>query len=225
MLTPQFVIPLAQYYPAARLANPHFTAYGLGWFMQDYRGRKLAMHTGSIDGMTALVAMVPEERLGLVVLINLDHAELRHALMYRIVDAYLGGPARDWSAELRPLYRAMEDRADAARRERESRRVADTHPSLPLEAYAGSYADPDSLAGRLTVRVEDGKLVASTAGGTMTGVMEHWHYDVFRARWAEASMGTSFLTFTIDPEGRAAWVRIDGQELAREPDPAPAATP
>jgi CubicO group peptidase (beta-lactamase class C family) len=96
MLSPQFVIPQAQYYPAAQLAKPNFTAYGLGWFMQDYRGRKLAMHTGSIDGMTALVAMVPEERLGLVVLINLDHAELRHALMYRIIDAYLGGPERDW---------------------------------------------------------------------------------------------------------------------------------
>jgi CubicO group peptidase (beta-lactamase class C family) len=223
MLTPQFVIPQAQYYPAARLANPHFTAYGLGWFMQDYRGRKLAMHTGSIDGMTALVALVPEERLGLVVLINLDHAELRHALMYRVVDAYLGGPARDWSAELRPLYQGMNDRFEAARREREARRVQGTRPSLPLEAYAGTYADPDSLYGRVTVRVDDGRLVASTAGGTMTGEMEHWHYDVFRARWAEAAMGTSFLTFTIDPEGRVAWVRIDGQALAREPDAAPAA--
>ncbi|HEX5870424.1 MAG TPA: serine hydrolase domain-containing protein, partial [Longimicrobium sp.] len=107
MLSPQFIIPPALYYPAARLADPNFTAYGLGWFMQDYRGRKLTMHTGSIDGMTALVAMVPEEKLGLVVLINLDHAELRHALMYRIIDAYLGGPARDWSAELRPLYQGM----------------------------------------------------------------------------------------------------------------------
>lgn len=224
MLTPQFVIPQAQYYPAARLANPNFTAYGLGWFMQDYRGRKLAMHTGSIDGMTALVAMVPEEQLGLVVFINLDHAELRHALMYRIIDAYLGGPARDWSAELRPLYQGMADRAEAARRERESRRVPRTRPSLPLGAYAGTYADPDSLAGRVTVRLENGRLVASAAGGTMTGEMEHWHYDVFRARWAEASIGTSFLTFTIDPEGRAAWVRVDGRQLAREREAAPAAT-
>jgi hypothetical protein len=162
--------------------------------------------------------MVPEERLGLVVLINLDHAELRHALMYRIVDAYLGGPPRDWSAELRPLYRGMEERAEAGQRERESRRVRGTRPSLSLSAYAGTYADPDSLYGSVTVRVEGGRLVATAANGTMTGAMEHWHYDVFRARWAEASMGTSFLTFTIDPEGRAAWVRIDGQNLAREPD-------
>ncbi|HEX6369934.1 MAG TPA: serine hydrolase [Longimicrobium sp.] len=224
MLTPQFVIPLAQYYPAARLARPNFTAYGLGWFMQDYRGRKLAMHTGSIDGMTALVAMVPEEKLGLVVFINLDHAELRHALMYRIIDAYLGGPTRDWSAELRPLYQGVEERSEAARRERESRRVQGTRPSLPLSAYAGAYADPDSLYGRVTVRLEDGRLVAGAAGGAMTGVMEHWHYDVFRARWDEASMGTSFMTFTIDPEGRVGWVRVDGRQLAREREAPPAAT-
>lgn len=223
MLTPQFMIPQAQYYPAARLADPNFTAYGLGWFMQDYRGRKLALHTGSIDGMTALVAMVPEEKLGLVVFINLDHAELRHALMYRIIDAYLGGPARDWSAELRLLYGGMDERSEAARRERESRRVRGTRPSLPLSAYTGTYADPDSLFGRVTVRLENGRLVASTAGGTITGAMEHWHYDVFRARWDQASLGTSFLTFTIDPEGRAGWLRVDGRQLARERE-APAAT-
>jgi CubicO group peptidase (beta-lactamase class C family) len=223
MLTPQFIIPREQYYPAARLANPHFTAYGLGWFMQDYRGRQLAMHTGSIDGMTALVALVPEERLGLVVLINLDHAELRHALMYRIIDAYLGGPPRDWSAELRPLYRGMQERGEAARRERESKRVEGTRPSLALEAYAGTYADPDSLAGRVTVEARDGRLVASLAGGALTGEMEHWHYDVFRVRWADVSLGTSYLVFTIDLEGRAGWVRMDGQQFARVREPAPAA--
>lgn len=224
MLSPQFVIPQAQYYPAARLASPNFTAYGLGWFMQDYRGRKLAMHTGSIDGMTALVALVPEERLGLVVFINLDHAELRHALMYRIIDAYLGGPARDWSAELRPLYRGMDERWEAARRERESRRVRGTRPSLPLSAYAGTYADPDSLATNVELRVQNGRLVASLAGGAITGEMEHWHHDVFRVRWSQLSLGTSFVTFTIDPEGRAAWVRVDDGQFSRVPDAAPAAT-
>ena len=223
MLTPQFIIPRDQYYPAARLANPHFTAYGLGWFMQDYRGRQLAMHTGSIDGMTALVALVPEERLGLVVLINLDHAELRHALMYRIIDAYLGGPARDWSAELRPLYRGMEERAEAARREREARRVSGTRPSMALEAYAGTYADPDSLAVPVTVRVQDGRLIVAAAGGAMTGELEHWHYDVFRVRWADVSLGTSFVSFTIDPEGRVGWARADGRSLSRVRE-APAAT-
>ena len=92
MLTPQFLIPQSQFYPVARLSRPNFTAYGLGWFMQDYRGRKVAMHTGSIDGMSALLAMVPEERLGMVVYLNLDHAELRHALMYRVHRCVPGRP-------------------------------------------------------------------------------------------------------------------------------------
>ena len=43
--------------------------------------------------------------------------------------------------------------------------------------------------------------------------------------WADASLGTSFMTFTIDPEGRVGWVRIDGRHLAREPTATPAATP
>jgi CubicO group peptidase (beta-lactamase class C family) len=216
MLTPQFLIPAAQFYPAARLAQPNFTAYGLGWFMQDHRGRKLAMHTGSIDGMSALVALVPEERLGLVVFINLDHAELRHALMYRIVDAYLGAPPRDWSAELRPLYAGVEARADSAQRARLSRRVTGTRPSLPLESYAGDYVDPDSLAGRVSVRRDGGGRLIATRSGGIEGALEHWHYDVFRVRWAQPALGSSFFTFTIDPEGRVGWVRVDGRLLVRE---------
>ena len=36
----------------------------MGWFLRDYRGRKLVEHGGAIDGMRALVAMMPEEKLG-----------------------------------------------------------------------------------------------------------------------------------------------------------------
>ena len=208
MLTPQFLVPAADFYPAARLANPHFTAYGLGWFLQDYRGRTLAMHTGSIDGMSAIVALVPEERLGFVIFANLDHAEVRHALMYRIVDAFLGGPQRDWSRDLRPVYPPVLDRIRAARQQRESRRVPDTRPSLALEAYAGTFADPDSLYRPLEVVFADGRLTARIGSG-FAGELEHWHYDVFRVRWTDRTLGNGFLTFTIDPEGTARWVRVE----------------
>jgi CubicO group peptidase (beta-lactamase class C family) len=221
MLTPQFLIPQSQFYPAARLARPNFTAYGLGWFVQDYRGRKVAMHTGSIDGMSALLALVPEERLGMVVYLNLDHAELRHALMYRVLDAYLGGPPRDWSTEVRALYAPFAEQARAAEREAQSRRVAGTRPSLPVEAYAGTFADPDSLFPRLTVRADGGRLVAEMGAGS-TGELEHWHYDVFRVRWADLPLGEDFLVYTIDAEGRAQWLRVGGTLLRRVPEPAAA---
>jgi hypothetical protein len=71
--------------------------------------------------------------------------ELRHALMYRVLDAYLGAPPRDWSTEMRALYAPMEEQARARDREVEAKRVPGTRPSLALEAYAGRFADPDSL--------------------------------------------------------------------------------
>jgi len=220
MFTPQFVIPAAQFYPAARLARPNFTAYGLGWFLQDYRGRKLAMHTGSIDGMSALLALVPEERLGMVVYLNLDHAELRHALMYRVIDAFLGGQPRDWSAEVRDLYAPVAENQREELAEVESKRVTGTRPSLGVEAYAGTFADPDSLAPRLTIRADGDKLVAST-GAVMTGELEHWHYDVFRIRWTNPGQGQSFLVYSVDPLGVARWVRLSGRTLTRTAEPAP----
>jgi CubicO group peptidase (beta-lactamase class C family) len=219
MTTPQFVIPAAQFYPTAvRLARASFTAYGLGWFLHDYRGRKVAMHTGSIDGMSALLALVPEERLGMVVYLNLDHAELRHALMYRVIDAFLGGPPRDWSRETLDLFAPYSRGARFERERLEEARVAGTRPSLPLEAYAGTFADPDSLAPAVTVRVEDGRLMASM-GANVAGELEHWHYDVFRVRWADVALGEDFPAYTIDAGGKARWMRLGERVLTRVPEP------
>lgn len=206
-LTPQTLIPAASYYPAARLARPSFTAYGLGWFLQDYRGRKLAMHTGSIDGMSALVALVPEERLGFVVFANLDHAELRHALMYRVLDAHLGGPTRDWSRELRTLYGSMEAQARAARAKREAGRIRGTRPSRPLAAYTGVYAD--SLHGEASVSAESGRLVLRK-GAARAADLEHWHLDTWRVQWRDPRLGRDFATFVLAPDGRVAALRLEG---------------
>ena len=225
MLTPQFLVPAASYYPEpTRLSRPSFTAYGLGWFLQDYRGRKLAMHTGSIDGMTAILALVPEERLGLVIYANLDHAEVRHALMYRIVDEFLGAPRRDWSAELRPAYTRAAERARAAERERRSHRARGTRPSLPLQAYTGTYVDPDSVQSAVVLRLRDGVLVAEL-GGRNTAPLEHWHHDVFLARWANRAMGESFISFSIDERGRVPRMRMGVNERVRAPDAAAAPAP
>jgi hypothetical protein len=64
--------------------------HGLGWFQQDYEGRAVDFHTGSIDGMVAIIGLIPDERLGVYVLANADHVEFRHALMLTVFD--LRGP-------------------------------------------------------------------------------------------------------------------------------------
>src|SRR5262249_1454687 len=94
----------------------HYMLYGLGWFLEDYRGRKVVWHGCSIDGMNALVAFLPEEKLGVVALVNLNrdgYNQILPALMWRVFDAYLGAAPRDWSAEFLRRVKSDEDKAEA----------------------------------------------------------------------------------------------------------------
>jgi hypothetical protein len=167
----------------------------------------VAFHTGSIDGRSAIVGLLPDRRLGVAVLTNLDHSELRHALMYTVFDRYLGGETggrHDWSAELRTLYQTFRDSAIARRRAREATRVGGTRPSLALEQYAGTYAD--SLYGTVTIRLEAGKLVLRL--GDQTGGLEHWQYDVFRLNWQQPFNDPAYVGFSLDPNGKVGEVKL-----------------
>lgn len=208
LFRPQTVIgPGEGFYPTARLTHPHFTAYGLGWFLEDYRGEFVAFHTGSIDGTVAIVGLIPDRRLGVVVFANRDHAELRHALMYRVFDAYLGGERRDWSAELRAMYDSLRAAGRNALHQAEAQRVAGTKPSLALERYAGTYTD--SLYGDMTVAVEQGKLVARVSPFLIADV-EHWHYDVFRLVWRNRWVQPTLASFHLGADGNVADVDLEG---------------
>ena len=68
--TPQITIRLEG---AAKSMNPdtHLISYGMGWVVQDYRGYGLVSHAGAIDGFRVHLTMVPEAKLGIVILSNL----------------------------------------------------------------------------------------------------------------------------------------------------------
>lgn len=203
--TPQTVIRRDS---LARRANPftHFQSYGLGWFLEDYRGREVVHHGGNLDGMTSLVGMMPEERVGIVVLTNMNGSGLPAALMRRIFDLHLGAPEKDWSADLLALRKRAQEAARARERKREEERVRGTRPALPPEGFAGVYAD--SLYGEVRVRTE-GKGLVAEFGPAFVGDLEHWHYNTFRARWRDRSLGTTFVNFTLGMDGKVSAVTLE----------------
>jgi CubicO group peptidase (beta-lactamase class C family) len=214
LFRPQTVIPVSSFYPTARLTRPHFTAYGMGWFLEDYRGAFVAMHTGSIDGYVAIVGLLPDHDVGVVVFANRDHAELRHAIMWRVFDAYLGAEPHDWSADVKALYDSLDARQAATRAQREAERVRDTRPSLALDRYAGTYAD--SALGTVTIALADGVLRFSQSP-FLAGTLEHWHYDTFVIRWDNAWITPNPVTFRIGPTGDVTGVDVGGVGLGRLP--------
>ncbi len=179
--------------------DTHFMAYGLGWMLQDYRGLKIVQHGGGIDGMVSLVAMIPEKKLGVVLLTNLEGQQLTTALAFRIFDAYLGAPSRDWSAELKKVIKGLEDLQKDVAKKQDKERVQGTKPALAPEQYAGTYKD--DLYGEIKIVKEKDKLVLHF-GPSFIGDLEHWNYDTFRVTWRDGRIPKGFVTFRLTPKAK-----------------------
>jgi CubicO group peptidase (beta-lactamase class C family) len=203
MHTPQMTIrkegSWALYFPASR-----FITYGLGWFVDDYRGEVVVEHGGSIDGMRALVSTMPERGIGLVVLTNRGGQLLPEVVRYRVYDLLLGLPPRDWSSELLAATRKAREEEREAREKIENQRVADTRPSRELDAYAGEYEHP--MYGRVTVTLASGKLVLLR--GETAADLEHWHFDTWEARFRNRLLTKALVTFRLDAAGKPAALEI-----------------
>lgn len=124
--------------PRSNLIFPSFYGGGLGWQLRDLRGRKVIMHGGSTG---AMAAMIPEEKIGVVVLANLGWgAGIEYMLMHDIFARMLGLPRsqtnHDWLVEAQetPVKEALarNARLDATRNK-------DARMSLALSRYAGTY--------------------------------------------------------------------------------------
>jgi CubicO group peptidase (beta-lactamase class C family) len=176
--TSQFIIPPVGEFQLFWMSCPdmNFLTYGLGWFIQDYKGRKVSHHGGNIDGMSAMVSMIPSEKLGVVILTNLNSALLPVVLHYKLHDVFLGGESRDWSAYAHDLKTKVEAMGkDAAEKQRKARLVG-TQPSLKVESYAGEYEHKAN--GKATITLEGNGLVFRF-GEAITADLDHWHLDSF----------------------------------------------
>ncbi len=210
MWTPHTVLgPISE---QAEKSNPtrHFSLYGLGWILSDYHGRLWVSHGGGLDGMISQIALLPEEKLGVVVLTN-SETPLSTVLVNKTVDTFLGLPARDWSSEFLARSKQGEAIGRAEAKKVEDSRVANTKPSLPLSAYAGTYTG--TMFGDAKVTEENGKLVLQFAPSPLfAGDLEHWHFDTFRVKWRDTIVypfSRGSVTFNLNAQGTVDEMKID----------------
>lgn len=136
----------------------HFSLYGLGWFLEEYAGRKIVAHTGGVNGFVTSVTLVPEEKLGIVVLTNSDANSLYEGLKNEILDAYLGLPYRNYSSI--QLARQKNDQKELEKWLQLKQDTIAKHipTTLPVSSYVGNYEH--AVYGKMTIASENGKLVA-----------------------------------------------------------------
>jgi CubicO group peptidase (beta-lactamase class C family) len=193
----------------ARFPSIHFRGYGLGWYLQDYKGHLIAMHGGGYDGMFSRVALVPEENLGMVILTN-SMTSIQTALVYKIFDAFLDGDDRDWSREYLEIAAKEKQKKLEDKKRFENNRVLKSNPSLPLEQYAGTYGGP--MYGDAVVNFENEKLIVQfLPNPELIGDLIHWHYDTFTINWRKefAWFDEGTVQFIFGKSGKITEMQID----------------
>jgi len=185
--------------------NTHFAAYGLGFFLSDVNGYKQVTHTGGLEGMVTQITMIPELKLGIIVLTNQQEGGAFRSITNQILDGYFGKTGRDWVTDLS----AARQKALA-----EAKAVTDNVAAEVAKAKAsgGTTLDPTAVAGRysdawfgeISLDLKDGKLrFASKRSPRLTGEMYPYKANSFIVRWDDRSMDAdAFVNFQLDVDGR-----------------------
>jgi CubicO group peptidase (beta-lactamase class C family) len=200
--------------------------YAMGWQRADYRGHTVLSHGGGIIGFPSYVALIPDQKIGVVVLANgpqfpREKLELHRAISLWVMDRLLGAPRRDWRKDY--MARAQAASRDVLNEEESLRRarLQNAPPSLPLEMYAGKYEDSRGHSGNVSVQAEQSALTLKFSGsGAYRAELEHWHHDVFRVRSSvgvASVLGPLFATFTVDASGKVASMSLFDASFSRLP--------
>lgn len=198
VLTPQMLVGLAPWqktlYPES-----NFLAQGMGFMLQDYRGRLVAWGTGGIDGYSCSLALLPKEQLGVVVLTNVPWTGLPEGMVYWLIDKYLGAPNKDWSALRLALSLQSRGRRADAQKAKEGRRESTSWP-LPPTQFVGQYRS--ALLGDAVIEtgMESNTLKLRIAKA-LNAVLEPWRPGVLRLRFSDPEIDPELCTYTVGPEG------------------------
>ncbi|MET0649526.1 MAG: serine hydrolase [Pyrinomonadaceae bacterium] len=117
-------------------------SYGLGWFLRDWRGHKVVEHGGNIDGFNAQVALMPDQRLGFVMLTNVSASALPASAMNVVWSNLVGDPGAPAPSP-------------AA--------VAAADPAVKIENEVGDYLFAEA-GFTVSVAVKEGKLMMAVPG-------------------------------------------------------------
>jgi CubicO group peptidase (beta-lactamase class C family) len=207
MWAPQTIIPVGD----STDYNTHFASYGLGWRLSDVRGYKQVGHTGGLAGIVTQVTLIPELKLGIIVLTNQQSGGAFNAITNTIKDSYLGIEGVDRIKQYHEA--AIKNIADAKKitddiwkdiEVQQKTSSAKTDDSL----YTGTYSD--KWFGEVIISFKNGKLwFDSRRSPKLTGELLAYKGNTFIAKWNDRSMDAdAFVMFYLDSNGKASGIKM-----------------
>lgn len=207
MHTPHMLIPATPV--QEKMFGQNLYSYGLGWFIEPYQGVTLIHHGGNLNGFSLMGGFIPQEKLAVVVLTNINAKGLRTALLYEAVDRALGvSGTRDWSKAFLERDNETVQAALAGNKSARQDRLANAPHQHPLERYAGTYCTP--AYADIEINYQDGGLRVALMGQWWK--LEHRHYEVFEIDMSDPFQEKMPLSFITDRHGL-----ITGLQVPIEP--------
>ena len=197
------------------LLNP---AYGMGRQTVSYRGHLLTFHGGDLPGFHSQVSFMPNDKIGVIVLVISDHsAPLYNIVSYNVYERLLGMDQTPWSQRRLQQRLANKKAGTEARAKAGADRVTNTKPSHPLPSYVAEYENP--AYGILKIGLTGDQL--QFGFHEFQFPMTHFHYDRFDTPDDE-QYGKFSVNFRTNPQGDVdnAVISLDEAEVVftRKPE-------
>jgi CubicO group peptidase (beta-lactamase class C family) len=151
-------------------------SYGLGWFVESYRGRLHVHRSGDADGFTSQLSILPMDDVAVVVAANVEGTRLPELLARQLVDRLLELEYRDWLGQGLSRSEVVREAVAEARRRQTEERGDGGPPLRDTGSYVGTYEHPGYGSFSL---VERGDGLLMTRGSWQVRLV-HWRDDVFQ---------------------------------------------
>ena len=191
--------------------DSNFGGYGLGWFLTDVKGHKQVYHTGGLIGTVTQFTLIPDMKLGIIVLTNQQSGAAFSAVTNTVKDAYLGVEDRNWLKTYGDRMAKMD--ADIAKGKKEV-----FAKSAAFKKEKNMQAHPEQIVGTYT-DAWFGEVVVSQEGKTyrifcrnsprLKGELLPYTHNTFIAKWDDRSYDAdTFVIFNYDENGKAQSARM-----------------
>ncbi|KAF9344096.1 hypothetical protein BGX26_004823 [Mortierella sp. AD094] len=199
---------------------PPISGYGMGMFLDSYKGNVMYHHSGHVDGYITNLALFPDSELAIAHLTNTDTTRLPVYSVYHIADEILGLPkTEDWLQTTIEKSQQLFNQTAEAIRGNFPKRIKNKPSTRELSEFEGDYVHP--IFGELSVRLErsngvkeEKKEELSFKFSVYEGKLEHYHYDSFRA-FAKYSVFfiSELVTFVTGDDGDISGfkLKLDGE--------------
>jgi CubicO group peptidase (beta-lactamase class C family) len=201
MWKPQTIMSLPDTHPYKTL----FRNYALGWRVEDINGHLQVSHTGALDGVFTQTLMIPELKLGIIVLTNQQSAPAFSAISNTIKDSYLGIKNPDHILVLSAKTSQEEDNADKITDEVWTTVAKNIRNKVKIDnsKYIGNYKDP--WFGLVLIQERKGKLYfVSNRSKRLIGELFYYKDQNFAVKWDVRSFhADAYIFFDVDANGQA----------------------